>query len=46
MSTKKNYLTEEAVEIMKQMNPQELANILLLSDDWPGLKSPHGPDED
>ena len=28
------YLTKEAVEIMKQMNPQQLANILLPSDDW------------
>ena len=34
-AAKKNlYLTEEAVEIMKQMNPQQLANILLPNDDW------------
>ena len=32
---KKNlYLTEEAVEIMKQMNLQQLVNILLPNDDW------------
>ena len=28
------YFPEEVVEIMKHMNPQQLANILLSNDDW------------
>ena len=31
---KKKFLPEEAVEIMKHMNPQQLVNFLLPNDDW------------
>ena len=31
---KKIFLPEEAVEIMKHMNPQQLFNFLLPNDDW------------
>ena len=33
-SEKKLFLSEEAVEIMKHMNPQELVNFLLPNNDW------------
>ena len=33
-SDEKKFLSEEAVEIMKHMNPQQLVNFLLPNDDW------------
>ena len=31
---KKKFLPEEAVEVMKHMNPQQLVNFLLPNDNW------------
>ena len=38
---KKKNLSQEAVEIMKNMNPQQLVDFLLPNDDW-SLKTSNG----